>query len=85
MSPLLPIDDIAIDWINDKLYWADATLHKVEVMDLTSGDRKTLFDTGVGTLPRGIAVDPSTRWVKMFGNYVKTINGLLFFYVLCKD
>jgi DNA-binding beta-propeller fold protein YncE len=54
-------DDLAVDWINDKLYWTDATLQKVEVMDLHSGYRTTLFDTGVGTTPRGIAVDPSTR------------------------
>ena len=54
-------DDIAIDWINDKIYWTDASLQKVEVMDLFSGDRATLFDTGGGTIPRGIAVDPSTR------------------------
>ena len=54
-------DDIAIDWINDKLYWTDATLQRVEVMDLFSGIRSTIFDTGATTTPRGIAVDPSTR------------------------
>ena len=54
-------DDIAVDWINDKLYWTDATLQKIEVMDLGSGIRKTLLYTGAGTIPRGIAVDPNTR------------------------
>ena len=53
-------DDIAVDWINDKLYWTDRTLQRIEVMDFR-GIRKTLLHTGVGTKPRGIAVDPSTR------------------------
>ncbi len=55
------IDDIAVDWINDKLYWADATLQKVEVLDMNTGVRSKLFDTGTGTIPRGIAVDPNRR------------------------
>ncbi len=61
LSISTPIDDIAVDWINDKLYWTDATLRKVEVLDMNTGVRSKLFDTGTGTIPRGIAVDPSRR------------------------
>ena len=56
-------EDIAVDWINDKLYWTDAVHARIEVMDLDYGYRRELLRTGPNTVPRAIAVDPSTRQV----------------------
>ncbi len=62
-SPLFVFatDDIAVDWVNNKLYWADGTYQRVEVLDLDSGNRATVLTIGGGTSLSGIAVDPTTR------------------------
>ena len=57
----LNAEDIAVDWINDKLYWTDAIHARIEVMDIDNGYRRELLRTGANTVPRAIAVDPSTR------------------------
>ena len=53
-------DDIAVDWISDKLYWIYRTLQTIVVMDFSLRVKALLY-TGAGTRPRGIAVDPNTR------------------------
>ena len=57
----LYIDDIALDWIGNNLYWTDAVHARIEVMDMDSGYRMELMRTGANTIPRAIAVDPSTK------------------------
>ena len=57
------IDDIALDWIGNNLYWTDAFYARIEVMDLDTRHRRELIRTGADTIPRAIAVDPSTRYV----------------------
>jgi len=54
-------DGLSWDWINQKLYWTDECNNKIEVFDPLTGDRKTLLETGPGSNPRGIVVDPTTR------------------------
>ena len=54
-------DDLAVDWINDKVYWTDAVHARIEVIDIDSKKRKELLRTGPNSVPRAIAVDPSTR------------------------
>ena len=54
-------DDIAVDWIGNNLYWTDAVHARIEVMDMDTGYRMELMRTGANTIPRAIAVDPSTR------------------------
>ena len=56
------LDDVAVDWINDKLYWTDTVHARIEVADLAdSSMRKVLLQTGGNTLPRAIVVDPRNR------------------------
>ena len=56
------LEDVAVDWINDKLYWTDIVHAKIEVADIfDSNMRKVLLRTGANTLPRAIVVDPRNR------------------------
>lgn len=57
----MKIEDIAVDWISNNLYWTDAIHARIEVMDLDSEQRMELMRTGANTLPRAIAVDPDTK------------------------
>lgn len=57
-------DDIAVDWVNDKLYWIDSLWARLEVMDISdggNGERAELIKFSNHTLPRGIAVDPTAK------------------------
>ena len=61
-------DDVAVDWINHKLYWVDSVWARVEVMDISEGggqERAELVRLTNHTIPRGIAVDPITRLLSM--------------------
>ena len=55
------VDDIAVDWIGNNLYWTDAVYARIEVMDMDTRHRTELLRTGSNTIPRAIVVDPSTR------------------------
>ena len=50
-------DDLAWDWINQKLYWTDACTVRIEVYDPLNDYRTVLIYTGLSA-PRGIVVDP---------------------------
>ena len=54
-------DGIAWDWTTKKIYWTDADERDVEVLDPASGNRKILFRNDPGSIPRAIALDPTTR------------------------
>ena len=57
--------DIAVDWINDKLYWADLN-GPIEVMDITTGSKREKTEVikfSGFTYILGIAVDPNSRSV----------------------
>lgn len=58
---LFPLDGIAVDWINEKIYWTDAELRHIEVYEPSTEYRKVLLDTGDAAIPRAIVVDPRTR------------------------
>ena len=51
---------VAVDWINDKIYWSDESTSRIEVAELSGSNRKTLIATSL-QYPRGLVVDPSTR------------------------
>lgn len=56
-------DDVAWDWINEKLYWTDLCASDVEVYDPTTTYRRVLFNSTTGVLnPHGIVVDPTTGY-----------------------
>ncbi len=58
-------DGIAWDWLNEKLYWTDTEDREIEVMDIDTMQRRQLIDTGSGTIPRAIVLDPNTRCISL--------------------
>ena len=60
MNAYIYIAKIAIDWVSDKLYWTDHILKAVNVIDLHTGHRKTLFNL-YAYVPVDILVDPNLR------------------------
>lgn len=62
MFVCLFLDGVAWDWVNYKLYWttsgSSTANSTVEVMDLQTGQRKTLYTINDGTQARGIVLDP---------------------------
>ena len=59
---VLPSDGLAWDWINEKLYWTDPEDVEIEVYDPATDHRRSLLSTGTFSVPRGLAVDPTTRY-----------------------
>ncbi len=53
---------LAWDWISQKLYWTDENNEQIDVLDTVGGHRRVLLKTGSYTKPRGIVVDPTTRY-----------------------
>ena len=51
-----------MDWVNTKLYWTEATVGDVLVMDIAQRQRIKLIDNYDGSTTRAIAVDPTTRY-----------------------
>ncbi|XP_071133750.1 low-density lipoprotein receptor-related protein 4-like isoform X1 [Mytilus edulis] len=49
---------MAVDWINDHIYWTDATFQSIQVVNLQGGNRRTLIDYLIEK-PMCIAVHPS--------------------------
>lgn len=53
-------EDLAVDWINDKLYWTDGFYARIGVLDLESLQQRALVEIGAQSQPRAIVVDPTT-------------------------
>ena len=53
-------EGLAVDWVNDHIYWADAELKQIEVVSLDGTLRKVLVRQGLEK-PRAIAVHPGKR------------------------
>ena len=56
-------DGVAWDWVGEKLYWTDECNNRIEVYDPATRNRRVLIDTGSSSNPRGIVVDPGTKYV----------------------
>ena len=59
---VLTPDGVALDWVNQNLYWTDTGLDSISMISLGGGDdkpryRKTLVNTNLDE-PRAIVVDP---------------------------
>ncbi|VDI75100.1 Hypothetical predicted protein [Mytilus galloprovincialis] len=52
------INGMAVDWINDHIYWTDETFQSIQVVNLQGGNRRTLIDYLIKK-PMAIAVSPS--------------------------
>lgn len=55
-------EGVAVDWLSRNVYWADSGRRSIEVANIDTKGKKTLFDEQLKN-PRGIAVDPSSRFV----------------------
>ena len=51
---------IAVDWINNKLYWTDSLTKLVEVSELDGSNRLALIWSDM-QLPRPVVLDPFNR------------------------
>ena len=56
-------DDIAVDWVTNKLYWTDSVWARIEALDLNTNMRVEVVSTGTNSVPRAIAVDPVNRYI----------------------
>ena len=50
--------DLAVDWINDKLYWTIQDEGKIEELDLETGVRKTIIQSEGEAAFNGLVVYP---------------------------
>lgn len=57
-------DGIAFNWLNNQLYYTDATLDIVGVVDPVRLTNTILIRTGLNTNPRAIVLDPHSGYVK---------------------
>ena len=51
------IGSVAVDWINDKVYWTDEGTSRIEVAELSGAHRSVLI-AAVIKRPRRLVVDP---------------------------
>lgn len=56
---------LAVDWIGDKLFWADSGTSRIEVANLDGSSRKVLLWKNVEK-PRAIVVHPEEGLVVFF-------------------
>ena len=47
-----------MDWVNDKLYWTDADLRRIEEVDVVTLTRRVVVQLDTTSGPRGLAVYP---------------------------
>ena len=62
VSGLVSPEEVAIDWINRKLYWCDFGSDTIEYSRLDGTNRKILLNTNVDQ-PRGLAIDPFSGYI----------------------
>ncbi|XP_063285770.1 low-density lipoprotein receptor-related protein 2 [Pelobates fuscus] len=55
-------ENLAVDWINDKLYIVETSVNRIDMVDLDGGNRATLIAENLGS-PRGIALDPTVGYL----------------------
>ena len=56
-EPESQLVDVAVDWVNDMVYWTDAFLDRIEVVNMAGTLRTVLVYTGLDK-PRGLALHP---------------------------
>lgn len=51
-------ENLAVDWVNNKLYVVEASVNRIDMVDLDGSNRVTLIAEHLGN-PRGLALDPT--------------------------
>ena len=54
-------EGLAVDWVTNKLYWVESRNTSIQVLDLSTGARHRLINTGPRSKPRSLVLDPSTE------------------------
>ncbi|XP_077472512.1 low-density lipoprotein receptor-related protein 2a isoform X9 [Stigmatopora argus] len=65
-------ENLAVDWVNNKLYVVEASVNRIDMVDLDGSNRVTLMTENLGN-PRGLAVDPTVGY--MFFSDWEAVNG----------
>ncbi|KPP76751.1 low-density lipoprotein receptor-related protein 2-like, partial [Scleropages formosus] len=65
-------ENLAVDWVNNKLYVVEGVVNRIDMADLDGKNRVTLIAENLGN-PRGLAVDPTVGF--MFFSDWDTLNG----------
>ncbi|XP_032801941.2 low-density lipoprotein receptor-related protein 2 [Petromyzon marinus] len=55
-------ENLAVDWISNKLYIVESSVDRIDVTDLNGANRLTLIAENLGR-PRGIALDPTVGYM----------------------
>lgn len=55
-------ENLAVDWINNKLYLVETKVNRIDVVNLEGNQRVTLITENLGH-PRGIALDPTVGYL----------------------
>lgn len=51
-------ENLAVDWVNNKLYVVEASVNRIDMLDFDGNNRVTLIAENLGN-PRGLALDPT--------------------------
>ena len=62
MLHLHHLDGIAVDWVNNKIYFTDVDLDIVGVFDPVRFHYRVLVRTGALSQPRAVILDPNNRY-----------------------
>ncbi|TKS67243.1 Low-density lipoprotein receptor-related protein 2 [Collichthys lucidus] len=55
-------ENLAVDWVNNKLYVVEASVNRIDMVDFDGSNRVTLITENLGN-PRGVAVDPTVGYM----------------------
>lgn len=58
------VQNLAVDWINFKLYVLEATMERIDMCNFDGDNRVTLVAENLQT-PHGLVLDPTVGWVQM--------------------
>uniref|UniRef100_A0A672MY84 Low-density lipoprotein receptor-related protein 2-like n=1 Tax=Sinocyclocheilus grahami TaxID=75366 RepID=A0A672MY84_SINGR len=62
-------ENLAVDWVNNKLYVVEASVNRIDMVDLDGSNRVTLIAEHLGN-PRGLALDPTVGKTVVHGGSV---------------
>lgn len=74
------VQNLAVDWLNFKLYVLEATMERIDMCSFDGGNRVTLVAENLQS-PHGLALDPTVGWVEIFPSTSDIVMFVLDLYV----